>query len=358
MKTFGILCLALICLPAVAIARKKPPAPPPAKVVMASVQEKLIAESAPIIGVLYFDRVSGLSTEVAGLVNTVRFREGDQVKKGDILLRLNTDFLDKDIEMARTKIEQMAVRIEKAEKDLDRYEALHHNKAIREKDYDDIRFTHLDRIKEREVLKKQLEIALLKKAKSVIRAPFDGIVLEKCADVGDWIVPGADLCRIGSSRDVFVKVPVAEELLGHSPTGSSVDVTIHATGKRVPGTIVGVLPVADPRTKNCMLKIRLPRLERVVENMSATVLISVGERRRLKLVPRDALISVRGKNMVYTVKDGRAVAVPINIVSFAGEHACTDSPDILEGMKVVVDGNERLRPEQPVIVTKGASRGR
>jgi RND family efflux transporter MFP subunit len=358
MKTLGILWLALLCLPTVAVARKKPPAPPPAKVVLASVQEKLIAEDAPIIGVLYFDRVTGLSTEVAGLVTTARFREGDRVKKGDVLLKLNTDFLDKDIEMARTKIEQMAVRIEKAEKDLTRYEALHHNKAIREKDYDDIRFTHLDRTKERDVLKKQLEIALLKKAKSVIRAPFDGIVLEKCADVGDWIEPGADLCRIGSSGDVFVKVPVAEELLRYSPRGSSVDVTIHATGKRVPGTIVGVLPVADPRTKNCMLKIRLPRLETVVENMSATIRIPVGKRRRLKLVPRDALIRVRGKDMVYTVRDGQAVAVPINIVSFAGEHACTDSPDIPKGMKVVVDGNERLRPQQPVIVTPDTSEGR
>jgi RND family efflux transporter MFP subunit len=358
MKTLGALWLALIYLPAAAIAGEKPPAPPPAKVVLAAVQEKLIAENARIIGVLYFDKVSGLSTEVAGLVTSARFREGDRVKKGDVLLRLNTDFIDKDIEMARTKIEQMTVRIEKAEKDLERYEELHHSKAIREKDYDDIRFTHLDRIKEREISKKQLEIALLRKAKSVIRAPFDGIVLEKCADMGDWIEPGAELCRIGSSHDVFVKVPVAEELLRHSPQGGSVDVTIHATGKRVPGMIVGVLPVADPRTKNCMLKIRLPRLETVVENMSATVMIPVGERRRLKLVPRDALISVRGKDMVYTVKGGRAVAVPINIVSFVGEHACTDSPEIPKGMKVVVDGNERLRPQQLVTVIKDTSQGR
>jgi len=340
------------------MAEKKPPAPPPAKVVLASVQEKMIAENAQIIGVLYFDKVSGLSTEVAGLVTSARFREGDRVKKGDVLLKLNTDFIDKDIEMARTKIEQMDVRIEKAEKDLERYEALHHNKAIREKDYDDIRFTHLDRIKEREVLKKQLEIALLKKAKSVIRAPFDGIMLEKCADMGDWIEPGAELCRIGSSDDVFIKVPVAEELLRHSPQGGSVDVTINATGKRVPGTIDGVLPLADPRTKNCMLKVRLPRLETVVENMSATVLIPVGERRRLKLVPRDALISFGGMDMVYTVKDGRAVAVTINIVSFAGENACSDSPDIPAGMKVVVEGNERLRPQQPVTVVNDTSEGR
>ena len=92
--------------------------------------------------------------------------------------------------------------------------------------------------------------------------------------------------------------------------------------------------------------------------MSAAVLIPVGERRRLKLIPRDALISFGGKDMVYTVKGGQAVAVPIDIVSFSGEHACTDSPDIPSGMKVVVDGNERLRPQQPVIIIKDTSQGR
>ena len=357
MKTLRPLLLALLCLPGTVMAGKKPPAPPPARVVVAAVEEKMVAQMAPIVGVLYFDKVSGLSTEVSGLVTSARFREGDRVKKGDVLLKLNTDFIDKDIEMARTKIEQMDVRIEKAEKDLERYEALHQSNAIREKDYDDIRFTHLDRIKEREVLKKQLEVGLLKKAKSVIQAPFDGIVLQKCADVGDWIEPGAELCRIGSIHDVFVKVPVAEELLCHSPHGDTVDVTINATGKRVTGTIAGVLPSADPRTKNCMLKIRLPRLETIVENMSATVMIPVGEPRRLKLVPRDALVSFGGKDMVYTVNGGHAVAVPIHIVSFSGEHACTDSPDIPEGMKVVVDGNERLRPQQPVTVIKDTSQG-
>jgi membrane fusion protein (multidrug efflux system) len=358
MKTLGILLLALLCLPATAMAGQKAPTPAPAKVVLAPVEEKMVAQMAPIVGVLYFDKVSGLSTEVSGLITSARFREGDRVNEGDVLLKLNTDFIDKDIEMVRTKIEQMAIRIEKAEKDLERYEKLHHNKAIREKDYDDIRFTHLDRIKEREVLKKQLEIALLKKAKSVIRAPFDGIVLEKCADVGDWIEPGAELCRIGSIHDIFVKVPVAEELTCHSPHGGTVDVTINATGNQVSGRIAGVLPLADPRTKNCMIKIRLPRLETIVENMSATVLIPVGERRRLKLVPRDALVRFEGKDMVYTVKGGHAVAVPIHIVSFSGEYACTDSPDISQGMKVVVDGNERLQPRQPVIVIKNPSQGR
>ncbi len=348
MKTLRIVVAVLTLLPSAITAEERPPA----KVVVAPVKEKMVVENAPIIGVLYFDRVSSLSTEVAGLVKSVRFREGDRVKKRGVLLTLNTDFIDKDIELVETKIEQISVRIQKTDKDLMRFESLHRQQAIPERDYDDLGFKRRDLIKQRDALKKQLDIARLKKAKSVIRAPFNGVILAKNAEVGNWIALGDELCRIGSSGDVFVKVPVAEELLVYSNKGDAVDVTVNAFDKKLKGTIVGIMPVADPRTKNVMLKIRLPHMETAVENISATVLVPVSRRKRLKLVPRDALVNFQGKDIVYTVKDNRAVPVPIRIISYVGEFAGIKSSDISDGTMVVVDGNERLRPEQPVEVIK------
>jgi membrane fusion protein (multidrug efflux system) len=348
MKTWGVILSALILLPSAIIAEESKPVLPPAKVVVARIQEKMVVENTPIIGVLYFDRVSSLSTEVAGLVNSVHFREGDRVKKGGVLLTLNTDFIDKDIELAETRIEQIGVQIEKTDKDLTRYKSLYHQQAIPEREYDDVGFKRRDLIIQRDALKKQLEIAWLKKAKSVIRAPFNGVVLAKKAEVGNWIAPGHELCRIGSSEDVFVKVPVAEELLVYADTGHVVEVTVNAFNKKLQGTIAGIMPVADPRTKNVMLKIRLPRMEAAVENLSATVFVPVSGRRRLKLVPRDALVTLNGKDIVYTVNDNKAVPLPIHIVSFLGEFAGIKTSDIPDGTMVVVDGNERLRPEQPV----------
>jgi membrane fusion protein (multidrug efflux system) len=355
MKTLGVLLAALALLPSPITAEEKRPVLPPAKVVVARIQEKTVVENTPIIGVLYFDKVSSLSTEVAGLVKSVHFREGDRVKKGGVLLTLNTDFIDKDIELAVTKIEQISVQIEKTDKDLTRFKRLYHQQAIPEREYDDVGFKRRDLIKQRDALKKQLEIARLKKAKSFIQAPFNGVILAKKAEVGDWIAPGRELCRIGSSEDVFVKVPVAEELLVYSNKGHVVDVTVNAFDKKLKGTIVGIMPVADARTKNVMLKIRLPRMETAVENLSATVFVPVSGRKRLKLVPRDALVTLQGKDIVFTVNDNKAVPVPIHIVSFLGEFAGIKTSDVPDGTMVVVDGNERLRPEQPVEIIKTSS---
>ena len=113
--------------------------------------------------------------------------------------------------------------------------------------------------------------------------------------------------------------------------------------------------MADPRTKNVMLKIRLPQMEIVAENMSATVYVPVSKRKRLKLVPRDALVNFQGKDLIYTVKEGKAAPLPIHIVAFVGEFAALDNKEIPKGMTVVVDGNERLRPGQPVQIIGGTS---
>jgi membrane fusion protein (multidrug efflux system) len=355
MKTLGVLLAALALLPSPITAEEKRPVLPPAKVVVAPIKEKTVVENTPIVGVLYFDRVSSLSTEVAGLVKSVHFLEGDRVKRGAVLLTLSTDFIDKDIELVQTKIEQITVLIEKTDKDLTRFKSLYHQQAIPERDYDDVGFKRRDLIKQRDASKIQLEIARLKKAKSVIRAPFNGVVLAKKAEVGNWIAPGDELSRIGSSEDVFVKVPVAEELLVYSNKGHVVDVTVNAFDKKLKGKIAGIMPVADPRTKNVMLKIRLPRMETAVENLSATVFVPVSGRKRLKLVPRDALVTLQGKDIVFTVNDNKAVPVQIHIVSFVGEYAGIKTSDVPDGTMVVVDGNERLRPEQPVEIIKTSS---
>lgn len=342
----------VLLFPAVAIAADTPKGPPPARVVMAPVQEKMVAENTPIVGTLYFDRVSRLSTDVSGLVRAISFRLGDRVKKGAVLVRLNTDFIEKEIELAQTRVEQMDVQIENVEKDLKRYETLYQEEAASEKAYDDLRFTRRELQEQRNTLVKKLEIEHLKKNKSIIRAPFDAIVLEKFSEVGNWVSPGAVFCRLGALDDLCVKISVAEELVNYARKGDKIRVTLNAFGKLIEGSVAGFLPVADIKTKNVYLKVKLPRISRVAENMSATVRVATSIPKKFKLVPRDAVVNLRGQDFVYTTKDGRAAPLPVRVVAFVGEMAAVESPLVSDNMSVVVDGAERLRPDQAVKIIK------
>ncbi len=346
MRVFQILLAIAILSSSTVFAQE----PPPAKVVTAKITQNEISENQSFIGLLYYDRTSHVSSEVSGLVEAVEVNEGDQVKKGAPLVRLNTEILEKDITLKKTRIEQIELRIRNAEKNYKRLESLYAKDGVSEKDFDDALFTFQDALMEKQAAENELEKLHIQKRKSVIKAPFDSVVLEKNVDSGDWVQQGKQLVAIGSINDLFVKVPVAETVLQFISIGDKVPVVVNAFNKELTGTIDDLDPTADEKTKNVFLKVRIPTLVKVAENMSATVYVSTSGKKQLGIIPRDALVKFQGKDFVYTVKEGKAAILPVNIVTYLGNTIGADNPYFVAGMDVVVEGNERLRPDQPVIV--------
>lgn len=324
--------------------------PPPAKVVMGKVTEQEVAQNRSVIGVLYYERVSDLSTEVAGLVESIRVRQGDKVQKGDVLVELNTEMLEQEIALTRTRIEQAELRIDNTRKNFKRLENLYSKEGVSEKDFDDALYAYQDAQKEKQANQNSLKKLQIQKKRSVITAPYDGIILTKDVDSGAWVQQGKQLVSLGSVNDVYVRAPIAENMLQYVEIGAAVPVTINAFGKNIEATVADIDPVADVKTKNVFLKIKISPLPLIAQNMSATVHVPAGPKQKLRVLPRAAVVKFKGKDFVYTAKDGKAAILPVNIVTFLGENVAVDSPHIAPGMGVVTEGNERLRPDQPVTV--------
>lgn len=323
---------------------------PPSGVVLSAVTQQEVAENRSFIGLIYYDRKSHVSSEVAGLVKKTSMREGDRLSAGSPLVLLDTEILDTSVSLARIRISQIVLRMEQAEKNYKRLEKLHAEDGASEKNYEDVLYTWKDLIEEKKAVEEELKKLLISKEKSIIRAPFDGVILEKQVDDGDWVQQGKELAGIGSIHDVFARVPLAEDLVPFVRVGEEVPVIINAFNKEVKGIIDGFDPVADAMTKNVFLKVRLPELKEAAENMSVQVYVPTGTRKTYSIIPRDALIKFQGEDFVYTVKEGKASILPAHIVSYLGDQVAVDNPYFVPGMKVVVEGNERLRPDQPVFV--------
>ncbi len=346
MRLLYPLLLAALLLPALATAQEMPPA----KVIVTKVAEQEIAQNQAMLGTLYYERVSHVSSELAGLVATVDIKEGDRIKKGAAIIGLNTEILDTDIKLIKTRIDQIALRIEKAQKNFKRLERLYAQEGVSERDYEDALYSYQDLIKEKQATEDTLHKFLIQKKRSKITAPFDGVVLSKSVDTGDWVHQGKEIVTIGSSNDLLVQVPVGESMLRHITIGDTVPLTINAYGRELTGTIHAIAPKADPQTKNIFIKVKIPVQDDIAENMSATLHIAASAKKKLAIIPRDALIKFQGKDFVYTVKEGKAAILPVNIVAFLGQKVGVDNPYIVPGMMVVIEGNERLRPDQAVMV--------
>lgn len=324
--------------------------PPPARVVLGEVKKQNVSVTQMVTGVIYYDRVSDISTEVVGLVEKVEVDQGDIVKKGAVLVRLNTEILDREIALSKTRIEQNVLRIDNTEKNFKRVETLYKKSSISEKDYDDAQFSYQDAVKEKQAAEDTLAQLLIRKRRSVITAPFDGIILTKDVDSGAWVQQGKQLVKIGSTNDLFVRAPISEKLLRFVQEGKAVQVTLNAFETEVEGVIVGIDPVADLKTKNIFLKIKIPPMKLVAENMSANVYVPGSSEQELSVIDRVAVIKFQGKDFVYSVKDGKAAIMPVNVVAYMGEKVAVDTPYIVPGMPLVIEGNERLRPDQSVVV--------
>lgn len=326
---------------------------PPSMVKVAKVVEKEVAKVNRIMGVVDFDKRSGISPEISGLIAKQSVVEGALVKKGDVLVRLNTDFIRKNIEIMKKQVEQAEIRIQNTEKNLKRYEILFEKKATSEKVYEDLSDSHRELLKQRDILRTNIERLELEKRKSVIRAPFDGLILEKLKNEGEWVKPGEAVCSLASTEDMHVKVAVSEDLVKFIVPGNKVSLEINALGREFTGVVGKYVPVADIQSKTFQVKIAVPYFKEAIQNMSASVNVPVSDKMKLRLVKRDALVRFNGKDFVYTVKDGKAAILPVNIVAYEGEYIGLDNPYIVPGMNVVVDGNDRLVPDQPVKVIDG-----
>lgn len=346
-----IAAIAIFCLSTVSAL-----AQPPAKVVVDKVTEKEISKTNRMVGVLEFDTRSGISPEIAGLIEDVLFEEGMQVKKGDVLVRLNTEFVQKNIDIRKKEKEEVSIRIQNTEKNLRRFQLLYKEEATSEKAYDDL----ADQLRElqahHDAVQLQIDKLRLEMEKSSIRAPFDGIILQKLKNKGEWVSPGMSLCSLGSTADMVVNVAVSEDLIQFIHAGDSVFLSIDAVDREFKGAVKQIAPIADIVTKTFQVKISVPYFESAIQNMSASVHVPVSDQMKLRMLKRDALIRYQGKDLVYTVKEGKASILPVNIVVYDGEYLGVDNPYIVAGMPVVIDGNDRLKPDQQVEIIEKNSK--
>jgi len=323
---------------------------PPARVVTEKIVEQLVSRSSRRAGIINFARVSGVSSEVGGVVEQLPIEAGQIVEIESLLAKINTDFVEKDILITRRQMGEVRTQLDKQQNVLKRREALMATNALSQDAFDDA-FYGVQALQRRlETFREQIGRKNLEISKSEVRAPFTGLVLETFVERGEAIAPHTAVARVAAVSDVEVNVSIAQSMLKFQRVGTQVPILIEALGKQLIGTIKRISPVVDLRSKNITVKVSVPYSPGMLQNMAIKIDLPVDDPQQLRLINRDALVNFQGGDFIYTIVDNKAQLLPVNIVTRLGQSVGVDDPQIVGGMPVVVDGNDRLRPDQAVNV--------
>lgn len=351
---YGIILLALLVYPTFFPSdlwgQQKSKERPPASVSVAKVTSGQVAPQNEFIATIFYQEISDTASEVSGLVGVVHFEEGQRVKKKQVLVELGSEILRKRIQATTASFEQILSELEIAGIDLKRSKELIKKKSISKQSYDGNRFRVIGLEKRAASLKAEVERFEIELEKKIIRAPFDGVVIKRHVDRGEWISEGDTVAIIGKDDTIDIVAEIPERFIQYIKNGMQVNAS--ANGINFIGTVIAIVPRGDVATRTFPIKIRTPNEHALIEGMSARVTLPTGNVTPALIVPRDAVISKFGQNVVYAVVDAKSNMMPVQVVGYDGLSVGVESQGLAEEMLVVVDGNERLKDGQAVAFQK------
>lgn len=325
-----------------------PPNQPPALVVVAPAESGMIRVEKEFVGTVFFQETSLVAAEVAGRVTAVRFEQGDRVRGGQKLVALDGVLKAKDLQARQAQREEVLAELSRFQRELDRMRRLFDQNTISEQEYDEVRFRVAALERRSESLAAEIARIQEELRKLDVAAPFDGVVLARRTNLGEWLSPGSPVAEVARHDvvDVLVNVPVGVA----TALRVGQEVRVVAMGRDLAGTVSAVVPRGDVATRTFPVKVRMPNDADLPEGMEVRLFLPTGEEHQGLLVPRDAVVSGPMGHLVFVVRDGQARMIPVSVASYARSLAGVLAQGLEPGDGVVVKGQERLRDGQPVLV--------
>jgi len=327
------------------------------------VEMRALTETVPVFAEIVTARTGAVASRVAGSIDEIAVLSGNRVEEGDVLVELNRDLLTIRVRQAAAQIIEAEasvstgeVRLDSAQTTFDRIDALRDSTSFSQGRFDDVTAAlqvaraELAEAKARlESSRARLEEAEYQLARSVIRAPFSGVVLDVLTIPGAYIQAGTPVVTLLDIGALEVEASIPARYVATLSPGEMVEASLE-TGDVIDLELRAILPVEDPSTRTRAVRFSAPDLTglpNLAVGQSLTVDIPVGPAREVLSVPKDALVQARGGWTVFVAADGKAQPRPVQIGVPAGDRYEVVS-GLSAGEQVVVRGNERLRPGQDI----------
>lgn len=273
------------------------------------------------VGTVRAAQTSDVASQMMGNIVEIRAHEGEHVQRGQVLALIDDSQPRAAFDRATAAdlaAQQQLVGADSdlalAESTLKRYQTLFEKRSVSPQEFDEVKARQQAALARRDLAKAgqaQAQAALSQARTSLdytrIRAPFDGVVTEKKADLGTLASPGMPVFTVEDVRRYRLEATVNESDLRYVRAGQQVSVAIDALDNAaLGGKVVQIVPAADSASRTFLVKIELPTDTRLRSGLFGRAQFSRGERQAL-LIPRSAVVE-RGQLQGIYVLDQNKVA--------------------------------------------------
>ncbi|MCE5285534.1 MAG: efflux RND transporter periplasmic adaptor subunit [Pelosinus sp.] len=294
---------------------------------------------------------AAISAKIAGRIEAVLVEEGQKVRVGDPLVKLESAELANSLRAAKEAAAKAQINYDLARNDFNRYQTLNNQGAISQQQLDNATAKLKSAEADLASTTANLDSADKQYGNGTILAPVDGVVANKTATVGQVISPGAALMVVEDINQVFAVVNIEQKDLGRIKLGQQASVTVDAyEGKVFTGTIETINPEAGASSRMFRARVKLDNLDGALRaGMFAKVQLATGDSMQVLAVPQSAVIQKQGLYYIFTGENSKAVRHQVEIGEVTGETIQIKS-GLQPGEQVIISSVNQLKDGQTVKV--------
>lgn len=338
----AVVLMAVVTAGWLALSKSKAPSPgnqartggDPVSVVVTTVDYRPFAQDMEAIGTARANEAVDITAKLSNRVTAIRFREGQQVRAGDVLVEF-------DSEQARANLAGAEAALKDSRSQFNRSRELFATRALSEAQLDQIQATL-------SVNEARVAVARSQLNDTIIRAPFDGRVGLRNISVGSFVNPGDVITTLDDTSVIKLDFSVPEVFLSQLHEGMTIaGRTTAYAGDTFQGKVVSIDNRLDPVSRAVTVRAAIANRDgRLKPGMLMTVALQRAEAPVL-LIPEQGLVPEGERQFVFAVRDDKAVRVEVR----TGRRR-PGEVEIVQGLNsgdvVIVEGTQKVREGIPV----------
>ncbi len=278
-------------------------------------------------GYVVAQRKAAVASKGTGRLIYLGVVEGDKVKKDQVIARLDDSDIRAQLDEAKANLNLNEAQLTEAENNYKRQQELFNSKVVSKSQLEAAETNYNKLLASIDLAKAQIQSINVALENMIIRAPFDGTVLTKNADVGEIVAPlaagvnsRANVVTIADMTSLQVEADVSESNIQKISVGQDCEITLDANPNiRYAGFVDKIVPTADRSKATVLVKVGFKNYDsKVLPEMSAKVLFLNDKSKKsdineppILMVPSSAVVLRDNKKVVFKIKDDKAVEYQI-----------------------------------------------